>query len=75
MRLISKLSCMINRHRPDRRKVAWTGKHFSGKCRYCGQVITRKSHRKWRIDHAAMRYGRRGPVTDGTFSGSHTKEG
>ncbi len=57
MQILSRLTCLINRHRPNRRKVVWTGKQFSGRCKHCGHTIMRQGHRKWRLDPATVRYG------------------
>jgi hypothetical protein len=53
MHLISKLACLMNWHRPNRRKVRWNGHHFSGQCQQCGRMIVRESHRKWRFERQA----------------------
>lgn len=42
------VSCMFNRHEPDRANVVSDGFGYSGTCVHCGAAIRRKSHRQWR---------------------------
>lgn len=44
------VSCMFNRHEPDRANVVPDGFGYSGTCVRCGAAIRRKSHRQWRRD-------------------------
>lgn len=49
MSLLSPIACMMGRHDPQRRKVEWDGKNYTGHCKHCGRAIERVTHRNWRV--------------------------
>ncbi len=48
MEIFGKLACLTNWHKPNRRRVRWNGRNFSGHCLRCERAIVREAHRKWR---------------------------
>jgi hypothetical protein len=39
--------CLIGLHRPVRKKVIWSGRHFSGECKHCKTPIIRYAPKIW----------------------------
>ena len=48
MSAISFVGCLIGRHQPLRRDVAWDGRAYVGTCRHCAATIIRHGHNDWR---------------------------
>jgi hypothetical protein len=48
MPVFSFVGCMLNRHAPIRRDVAWHGRTYRGHCRHCGAEIERHGRNDWR---------------------------
>ncbi|MBB3941680.1 hypothetical protein GGR39_003361 [Novosphingobium fluoreni] len=45
---MTKLMCMINRHRPTRSAIQWEGTCYIASCKRCGEKIVRYKGRPWR---------------------------
>lgn len=43
-----RLLCLLNRHRPVREEVVWTGINYFGICKHCGADIRRREGGGWR---------------------------
>ena len=48
MSLTARLSCLVDKHEPNRRHVRREGRDYLGQCRHCGKDIRRIAHRDWR---------------------------
>lgn len=46
--IFARALCVLNRHRPDRDRVRWTGFNYVSNCNICGTRIRRLSHGNWR---------------------------
>jgi len=50
MSLIRLPLCLLNHHKPNRRKVKWDGISYTGTCDCCGAEIRRRDRGDWRRD-------------------------
>jgi acetyl esterase/lipase len=47
-----RISCLFNRHRPNREKVTWDGLNYNSDCAHCGKRIFRLHGGGWRAVRA-----------------------
>jgi len=53
--LLSRTLCLLNRHRPVREEVEWTGLGHVGTCKTCNAPIRRRDAGGWRKRRAKNR--------------------